>query len=45
MPMLEMVGYPIVMDNAFDDIKAIAYQLTKSNDEDGVGYGIQKFLK
>ncbi|MCC9761815.1 HAD-IIB family hydrolase, partial [Streptococcus agalactiae] len=43
--MLEMVGYPIVMDNAFDDIKAIAYQLTKSNDEDGVGYGIQKFLK
>ena len=33
------------MDNAFDDIKAIAYKTTKSNDEDGVGYGIQKFLK
>lgn len=45
LPMLEMVGYPIVMDNAFDDIKEIAYQITKSNDEDGVGYGIQKFLK
>jgi len=45
LPMLEMVGYPIVMDNAFDDIKAIAYKITKSNDEDGVGYGIQKFLK
>lgn len=45
LPMLEMVGYPIVMDNAFDDIKAIAYKITKSNDEDGVGYGIQKYLK
>ena len=45
LPMLEMVGYPIVMDNAFDDIKAIAYKITKSNDEDGVGYGIHKFLK
>ena len=45
LPMLEMVGYPIVMANAFDDIKSIAYQITKSNDEDGVGYGIQKFLK
>ena len=45
LPMLEMVGYPIVMDNAFDDIKAIAYKTTKSNDEDGVGYGIHKFLK
>ena len=43
--MLEMVGYPIVMDNAFDDIKAIAYKITKSNDEDGVGYGIHKYLK
>ena len=45
LPMLEMVGYTIVMDNAFDDIKAIAYKITKSNDEDGVGYGIHKFLK
>lgn len=45
LPMLEMVGSPIVMDNAFDDIKAIAYKITKSNDEDGVGYGIQNFLK
>ncbi|WP_455491192.1 HAD family hydrolase [Granulicatella sp.] len=45
LPMLEMVGYPIVMDNAFDDIKAIAYKITKSNDEDGVGYGIHKYLK
>ena len=43
--MKTMVGYPIVMDNAFDDIKAIAYKITKSNDEDGVGYGIHKFLK
>lgn len=45
LPMLEMVGYPIVMDNAFDDIKEIAYKVTKSNDEDGLGYGIHEFLK
>ncbi|MGL4741375.1 MAG: Cof-type HAD-IIB family hydrolase [Sarcina sp.] len=45
LPMLEMVGYPIVMNNALDDIKRIAYRVTKKNDEDGVGYGIEKFLK
>ena len=44
-PMLEMVGYPIVMGNAFDDLKRLAYKITKSNDQDGVGYGIHKFLK
>lgn len=45
LPMLEMVGYPIVMANAFADIKKVAYKVTKSNDKDGVGYGIHKFLK
>lgn len=44
-PMLEIVGYPIVMENAMADIKTIAYQVTKSNDDDGVGYGIHQFLK
>lgn len=43
-PMLEMVGYPIVMANAFDDIKSLAYKVTKSNDQDGVGYGIENYL-
>ena len=43
--MLEMVGYPIVMDNAFPDIKELAYKVTRSNDDHGVGYGIRKYLK
>ena len=45
LPRLEMVGYPIVMANAFADIKKVAYKLTKSNQEDGVGYGIHTYLK
>lgn len=45
LPMLKMVGYPIVMRNALDDIKRVAYRVTKTNDEDGVGYGIENFLK
>ena len=44
-PMFEMVGFPIVMDNAFPDIKELAYKVTRSNDEHGVGYGIRKYLK
>lgn len=43
LPMVEMVGYPIVMNNALDDIKKIAYIVIKTNDEDGVGYGIEIF--
>lgn len=43
-PMLEMVGFPIVMANAFKDVKAHAFKITKSNDEDGVGYGIHRYL-
>lgn len=42
--MLEMVGFPIVMDNAFKDVKAHAFKITKSNDEDGVSYGIHRYL-
>ena len=45
LPMLEMVGHPIVMKNAFDEVKAVARHITKTNDEDGVGYGIKKYLK
>lgn len=44
-PMFEMAGYPIVMGNAFPDIKELAYKVTRSNDEHGVGYGIRKYLK
>lgn len=42
--MLEMVGTPIVMDNALEGVRAYGKHITKSNDEDGVAYGIKKFL-
>ncbi len=45
LPMLTQVGYPIVMANAMADIKAHAYKVTKSNDQNGVAYGIHKYLK
>lgn len=44
LPMLTMVGTPIVMANAAPQIKAVAKFITKSNVEDGVGYGMLKYL-
>ena len=42
--MLKAVGLPIVMANASDDLKKIGKVITKSNTEDGVAYGIQKYI-
>lgn len=42
--MFEMVGTPIVMDNALEGVKEYGKYITKNNDLDGVAYGIQKFL-
>ena len=42
--MLEMVGTPIVMQNALEGVKEYGKHITKSNDDDGVAYGIQKYL-
>ncbi|KRM86779.1 Cof-type HAD-IIB family hydrolase [Lacticaseibacillus thailandensis] len=44
LPMLKMVGTPVVMANALPEIKAVGQVITKSNDEDGVGYGLQQLL-
>ncbi len=44
LPMLKMVGMPVVMANALPAIKAVGRLITKSNDEDGVGYGLQQIL-
>ncbi|WP_180370934.1 HAD hydrolase family protein, partial [Oenococcus oeni] len=30
--------------NGIDDLKSIAQFVTKSNDEDGVAYAVEKFL-
>ncbi|WP_125760502.1 HAD family hydrolase [Companilactobacillus hulinensis] len=43
-PMLTMVDTPIIMENAMDEVKRYAVHITKTNDEDGVAYGIQNFL-
>ena len=42
--MLKVVGLPIVMANASDDLKKIEKVNTKSNTEDFVAYGIQKYI-
>ena len=44
LPMFERVGTAIAMDNASQEIKDHAQHITKSNDGDGVGYGIHTFL-
>ena len=41
--MIEEAGIGVVMENAWDDIKEKADYITKSNEEDGVAYAIEKF--
>ncbi|MFC6324181.1 HAD family hydrolase [Companilactobacillus baiquanensis] len=43
-PMLKMVAKPIIMANAVDEVKKYSNLITKSNIEDGVAFGIQKFI-
>lgn len=42
--MLEVVGCPVVMDNGTEALKKIAKHITKSNDESGVAWAIQKWV-
>lgn len=42
--MIRYAGLGVAMENAFEEIKAIADFVTKSNDEDGVAYVINKFI-
>jgi len=43
-PMLKMVETPIIMENAVDEVKQYSNLITKSNVEDGVAFGIKKYL-
>ncbi|MCH5461696.1 HAD family phosphatase [Lactobacillus sp. LC28-10] len=43
-PMLKLVGMPIVMANGLPNVKQVARYLTTDNDHDGVGQGIEKFI-
>ncbi len=42
--MIEAAGVGVAMGNGIDDLKSIAQFVTKSNDEDGVAYAVEKFL-
>ncbi len=42
--MLQMAGYPVVMENADDATKALGKFITRSNDQNGVAYAIKKFV-
>ncbi|KRN99873.1 Cof-like hydrolase family protein [Companilactobacillus kimchiensis] len=45
LPMLKSVGTPIVMGNALQEIKPHGKFITKTNDNDGVIFGIENYLK
>lgn len=45
LPMLDLVGVPVVMGNASAEIQAAGKFVTKTNDADGVAYGIRHFLR
>ncbi|KXT77296.1 Hydrolase (HAD superfamily) [Streptococcus sp. DD13] len=40
--MLQGVGYAVAMGNADSDVKAVADLVTKSNDQDGISFALQK---
>ncbi|MEQ8155407.1 MAG: Cof-type HAD-IIB family hydrolase [Clostridiaceae bacterium] len=44
MEMIEYAGMGIAMGNAKDELKEIANYITKTNEEDGVAYALDKFI-
>ena len=42
--MIKAAGIGVVMENGREDLKQIADFITKTNDEDGVAYAIEKFV-
>lgn len=42
--MLQYAGLGVAMGNAFEEVKQIADYITKTNEEDGVAYAIEKFV-
>lgn len=43
-PMLKVASLSVAMENASPSVKEIAGYVTKSNEEDGVGFAVQKFI-
>lgn len=42
--LLAQSGYGIAMDNAVDEVKAVAYDVTASNNNSGIGKAISKYI-
>jgi hydroxymethylpyrimidine pyrophosphatase-like HAD family hydrolase len=42
--MLRAVGFPVAMGNAVPEIKAAAAFVTRTNEEDGVAYAVERFV-
>ena len=43
-PMLKYAGLGIAMENAYEEVKKIANDITLSNEQDGVAYSIEKYI-
>ena len=43
--MMEWAGCGVAVANAPEDVRALADEVTESNDEDGVGRWIRRYLK
>ena len=43
--MVKYAGIGVAMENAVDDLKAIANEITLSNEEDGIAYTLSKYIK
>lgn len=43
--MLKAVGHPVAMGNAFEDIKQIACEVTKTNDEPGISEVLNRLIE
>ena len=42
---VKYAGIGVAMGNAVDDLKAIADEVTLSNEEDGIAYTLSKYIK
>lgn len=43
--MLKAVGYPVAMGNAYDEIKNLAKEITKNNNEPGISEVLNRFIE
>lgn len=44
LPMMKLAGLSVAMGNAYENVKQAAHFITKSNNDDGVAYAIEKFV-